>query len=344
MPQSPLSDSLSSRAIDLARGLLLMSVILIHCSPLSLMSAGDVDYGSVHELTWGLWLAVQVFFAISGYLFYMGMDRFDAGVFGAKMLRRVRTLLVPYLLWCTIYGIVRIIKAKYLGYPGEGLVVDGNISVIGFLKGYWISQGTYPMAFCLWFVRNLIVFVALSIPAYFIARNVFLTVAAIAASTCLVPMYGMEYFIFGGFIALADKDCTRLVPLRGALMMFVGVPAVLFALRHTGYYREWMYAPAACMFFLAVMPVARCLAGCAFWQRFNDYFSNSYFFVYAVHGLYSSLIAAVVAGLSGLISPLRIALCWLMSFVVITALSWTIYRLAKVLWPAAVRVLCGGRS
>lgn len=334
----------SSMAINLARGLLLACVIMVHCYPVPQQSAFGPDSSPTEIMHFLVNMSVPSFFVISGYLFYLGMTGFDLKVFGAKMRRRVWTLLVPYLLWCTIYGLVRIVKAKYLGYSGDGIVVDGHFSPIGFLKGYWVSKGIYPMAFNMWFVRNLIVFVALSVPLYFIARSTVLTVLAIAAAATVVPMFGMEYFIFGVWAALAGKDCTRLMTFKASVIVFPLTIALLWILAATACYRDWMYVPIACILCTATLPLIRAMVSHPFWQKFNQRYSSSYFFIYAIHGLYATFIAKFIILLMPTENQWIIIGCWLAAFVVNTLLSRLFYVGGVAVWPAAVKVLSGGRS
>ena len=44
-------------------------------------------------------VAVPVFFIMSGYLFFANVEKWNLKVYKAKMLRRMKTLLIPYLIW-----------------------------------------------------------------------------------------------------------------------------------------------------------------------------------------------------------------------------------------------------
>ena len=44
-------------------------------------------------------VAVPVFFIMSGYLFFANVEKWSLKVYKAKILRRVKTLLIPYLIW-----------------------------------------------------------------------------------------------------------------------------------------------------------------------------------------------------------------------------------------------------
>ncbi|MBR5715337.1 MAG: acyltransferase family protein [Bacteroidales bacterium] len=46
---------------------------------------------------------VALFFLLSGYLFFKHLEQWDSNVWLRKMKRRLWTLLIPYILWNTIY-------------------------------------------------------------------------------------------------------------------------------------------------------------------------------------------------------------------------------------------------
>ena len=50
-------------------------------------------------------IGVPLFFIISGYLFFH-KDQFDCHVYKQKLLKRARTLLVPYLLWNLVAALI----------------------------------------------------------------------------------------------------------------------------------------------------------------------------------------------------------------------------------------------
>lgn len=101
--------------------------------------------------------AVPLFFVISGMLFFNKVDNISQCL--AKQKKRVKTLLIPYILWNLIFvlcfavmsiipGINGLISADYIGtFFGNGMVNA-------------VKQIFYvPAAFHLWFLRDLLLFV-----------------------------------------------------------------------------------------------------------------------------------------------------------------------------------------
>ncbi len=100
-------------------------------------------------------LAVPTFFFISGFLFYKGLENWNFGLWGQKMYKRIFSLLIPFLIWNTLF----------LLWNQEWPI---NVSM------YWCSQieettkdaldlfnhsacVTYPYLVPLWFIRDLMV-------------------------------------------------------------------------------------------------------------------------------------------------------------------------------------------
>ena len=115
--------------------------------------------------TCGQW-AVCMYIILAGYLFYNGINREDITTsFDQKFRRRIRTLVIPFVLWSAFGTILYTVLYK-LGLRDEWTVMAHDI-----------SDGSYLRLFCnpgmlqMWFVRDLIWCVIFSIPLYFLIRK-----------------------------------------------------------------------------------------------------------------------------------------------------------------------------
>lgn len=121
-------------------------------------------------------VAVPLFFAISGYLFFRNCQSFNMFFLKTKVKKRVKSLMIPYLVWSSLgFLIVCFLQ----------LVMPGSFSSYGSLSGYslrqlavalfWSPVGTYQ----LWFIRDLFICFLLS-PLLYVAlrylREVFLLI------------------------------------------------------------------------------------------------------------------------------------------------------------------------
>ena len=159
-------------------------------------------------------IAVPLFFIISGYLFFR--SGFMIRTYTDKLRRRVRTLLVPYILWNLLY----LIRTAFRDIPAfSGLSHDtaqANWSLSAVLACFWdksrgvfpvpASSYIYPQDFPLWYVRDLMVMVVLAPVLYWMLKKVgWLAVVGLA---CLA--FHLQYNLLGtvlhsGFLLLVGS-------------------------------------------------------------------------------------------------------------------------------------------
>ena len=173
-----------SGAISWLRFPLIIFVILLHCSSVSKLEGNHLFF--YHALyPFSLWLGetgVPCFFFISGYLFFHSSKTYKQ-----KLLTRIHTLLIPYLLWNgIILGLY--IMAFTLGYPQD--IHGKNISEFTFfdyIRIFWdrghYDQGNFVPLLCpLWYIRNLMIMCIISPIIYYIikyGRELFLLIITI---------------------------------------------------------------------------------------------------------------------------------------------------------------------
>lgn len=157
--------------------------------------------------------AVPLFFMFSGFLFFNKVGRFDSKEYLLKMHTRIRTLLVPYILWIVLMILwtllLKVGGVMLHGKPWSGILAffetNGwwhlfwDCNVWGESKN-WMgilthSSGPYLLPF--WYMRDLIVMVILSPVIYFLIKKMrcfFLIL--------LVALYALDIkvsFISGSF-------------------------------------------------------------------------------------------------------------------------------------------------
>lgn len=175
--------------------------------------------------------AVPLFFLISGYLFFYRMDTWRWEEYGGKLRRRVRTLLVPYLIWNVLYCL-------YLTWPQLWPVLTGDVpcsawigrlNTMGGIHILWdshvISRSTHlfglyyastaPVLVPLWFVRDLMVVVLFAPVIYWLVRRFrwwpLAVVGLFYAVDLWLPWHGFSvtccfWFVAGATFALMGCD------------------------------------------------------------------------------------------------------------------------------------------
>lgn len=158
----------------------------LHAEPLTWQSAFNFIRICFSNVAGGF--AVPTFFMVSGYLFFYKVETFTQTVYLQNLCKRVRSLLVPYIVWILLYF------AFCLCLKGLGVFVNGK-SVAGLweylrdnvsLHAFWDSQewgfnkrnwlggatpNTGPFLVPLWFVRDLMVTVLFSPLIYFLVKR-----------------------------------------------------------------------------------------------------------------------------------------------------------------------------
>ena len=156
-------------------------------------------------------MAVPLFFAISGYLFFLNTDKGIQAV-GQKIKKRVRTLVIPYMIACLFLPVFYLLMEVI---PGTGGFINSESPFSENLKLpigqllvflFFDSGSGSPCAFHLWFLRDLIIIVAVSPILYWI-RNTKINGIVVCAALYglslidipILPTYGMFWFMFGAY-------------------------------------------------------------------------------------------------------------------------------------------------
>ena len=150
----------------------------------------------------GLWcVANTLFFLLSGMLFFNGIESVK-GCY-PKMKKRVHSLLVPYLIWNVIFILWYVVLQNL---PGIGGYINsdmvGSLTKNGLLDAlrvlYW-----EPANFPLWFVRDLMIMVAVSPLLYYLIKYLkWFTPILLVAISPFVNIHVSPFFILGGCIAM----------------------------------------------------------------------------------------------------------------------------------------------
>ena len=117
--------------------------------------------------------AVPLFFMISGYLFFLKVPNGLHSIF-EKIKKRIRTLLVPYIIACVFFVLFYVILDVT---PGVGRFMNSDLSIL--FEKKWVSilyevfyrtENGLPVAFHLWFLRDLMILVLVSPLLYYLLK------------------------------------------------------------------------------------------------------------------------------------------------------------------------------
>lgn len=358
---------LQSQVISLLRFPLIVAVVVMHSAvadavPGAAGMAGDAGR-TLYEAVEALFVvgvchvAVPAFFFISGCLFFRE-GVFTAGMYKAKLKKRCRTLLVPYLFWNAAAAALMFLGQTFMGGLSSGrqkLLAD--YSVADWLGCFWsVGDTGMPMCYPLWFMRDLMVLALLS-PLFYAAirrAGAALPLAAGAlwvagvtgrADFCVLSLEDMAFFSWGAYYGIRGKDFAasfRRLPAKAVAAAYAALVILPPVLRHAGVDDGGALSRAAMFTGLvaAVLVAARMAEG---GKKAGGRLTQSSFFIYAYHAMPTLLMVKTWAryvpatGLTMTLGQLAIP-------ALAVAAGVLLYMLSAKLMPRFTAVITGGRG
>lgn len=307
---SKMTDLHSSKAISALRFPLAMLVLFVHCHAENFQYAqppsqwGDVSFGEMfyslvaYTLAWSGPVAVPAFFLLSGYLFFVNIsDQWSWDTYRIKLTKRIRTLLIPYLL----FNGIATVSSLYFGDP-----TWRNDSMIPWIGYFWNSttfcvgmhnwmgldmQLFYPEVIPLWYMRDLM-FMCIISPLIWLLlvkwpRITLSLLLAFYLSGLWIGANGynsqaLAFFSIGACFAIHNKDmmvwCRRyLTPLAIASLAMLTIVVKCNSLTHAQQLNHFFYLCSS----LTLMGLA--MLGTEGGKSFPKLLTESSFFVYSSH-------------------------------------------------------------
>lgn len=228
-------DNLQSRTVEWLRYPLMLLIVLIHADDPVLMSMPQSGVSAIlYFITRTVVrVAVPLFFVFSGYYFFFlpgkGCETFTRAEYVEKLRKRVKTLLVPYILWNFIVYLC-------FGYITIRSFYPSNLWDIWF--GFGEGYGGMPKAFQLWFIRDLMLLCLLSPLLFWLLKRLpWLTLAATMAFYLMPWPSGWHaiasrfpsalfFFCMGAVVAIWGGNLITLAKKIPAAISF-GIPTLL---------------------------------------------------------------------------------------------------------------------
>ncbi|MFT5200421.1 MAG: surface polysaccharide O-acyltransferase-like enzyme [Planctomycetota bacterium] len=350
----PKLTSEDSRRLSALRFPLIVAVVFIHANNDRI---GMPDPAGGSEL-WVHWMrrfvseglaatAVPLFFLISGYLFFAGWE-FSRAAFVAKLRGRVRTLLVPYLLWNVALAAALAIasmlpQTKDLLSGKQGAFLDEGplawVSAIGGLTGP-------PVVYQFWFLRDLMVAVLL-VPLWHAAHRflpgLWVLVLGVLWFTHSWPLplpsiVSLLFFFLGSWVASSGRS---LFALDRAWPWLGGLYLILLTVEIVGG-RSELHQLAILLGILSALGLSRRLADGTLGQTLRS-LSASAFLVFAVHEPVLTIGRRIVAKLTGPASPMLDLALFAVLPIAVIVFACLLNGLLRRLTPRLAAVITGGR-
>ena len=378
------SDELLSKTINYLRFPLTVGVVFIHFNlvdhPISLHG---VQYG-LNQPDWFRLLViffsgvlpqigVPLFFVISGFLFFY-RGTFERKVYKQKLKKRMKTLLVPFLLWNVLailvqllyqipflfphatkvevhFSIMRVFHTFFANFANEGIFVSPDYDK---LEG---GGFPYPINLSMWYVRDLVVMVLVSPLVYWLIRRMrkWLVIALGLVYYFYQPLFvpngswgvllsqAAFFFSWGAFYSINKTsfvDCFRRYRLAPLLYLPI---AVVDALTMSADYNLFIHEAGVIIGVVAVVVVVASLLETGR-VKVNETLAGSSFFVYALHLLIINDLSRVVISFARLSNETYSVLLLYAAVPLLTsALCVWLYVLLKRYVPSLCYLLTGGR-
>ena len=169
-------------------------------------------------------LSIPIFFMISGYLFFRN---YTLAKTKEKYVSRFRSVVIPYIFWCTFYYLVFIVLGRLPGIGSQMNSAPKELSLIGWIRCFTVSE-----YYSFWFLKNLILFILVHPLIYVLLLNRDrLPIGTAVLMLFLFNGYykviavpsGLETYLFGSWAAINYRELTekRSVLLGGAGLLYI---------------------------------------------------------------------------------------------------------------------------
>lgn len=292
-------------------------------------------------------VSVSLFFIISGFLFFQ-TSHWSFASYKSKMSRRVRSLLVPYLLWNTLY----ILYVAAIGLVHPAFLTDKisftQMSLGQIANAYWnLSQGLIP----LWFIRDLMIVNIFAPVIYFLIKKLgpllpIVLMALWIMQKCVgIPGIGVRcsaFYVLGAWASLNSDKVEVFFGKYGKLMVvcsltfFIVDTALWYIGLYNAHYNQFSLAFGAVAFFCLIRI---CVAN---GMKEHRFLAEGSFFVFVFHMfiLKAPLLLCALyipaSTISGILALLFIPL-------VTSYACLGIYAFIKRVLPRTTKVLMGQR-
>lgn len=309
-------NQLQFAVFDWLRFPLIVGVVFIHCygSPfdynaLDFKNLSSIDIFNLFRVCISKVLThicVPTFFFISGYLFFVGMERWNYKKYIEKIKRRCHTLLIPFIIWNTISILVSLIvifhnnswkgfidffeKNRYLHLYWD--CHWWNLERTNWLGGE--DPASSPFLVPLWFLRDLIIVTLCSPIIYNLIKRTkvffLLTLFICYISGVFIPIPGFSamaflFFSFGAYVCINNINIMSLSPKYVYIIYMITVALLIICTCLNGHdtpLGNYIYPLFVVSGFISLINLAKSFVENKIF-RIPLYFSKSSFFIYLSH-------------------------------------------------------------
>lgn len=355
-------DQDSSRRLDLLRFPAIIGILYIHAFETTISFANaTLGRADNNALTDGIRIlisqclariAVPLFFLLSGYLFFANF-RWSLRRYLQKIHARIQSLLVPYLFWNALMLIMTLLSQSLptIGpYFPEGALMVGKYSPYEYATAL-LGIGRYPIAYHMWFIRDLICLVLLApivvVVLRFAALPFFLLVYLCWINEgwpVLAPgAVGVLFFSGGAFCAIKNKSLFCLDRF-GPIALLASLPIILADVTYySAWFHRYLHRTGLVIEIIAVLYITKVVSRHDQLSKSITALGSASFFVYAAHEPMLGVLRTLAYQYMSLDGPYTILLLYLTIPVMIVITLLIAHQFLSKICPRPLTVISGGR-
>lgn len=312
-------------------------------------------------------ISVPIYFFISGFVFFLNTD-FNKEVYLRKLHNRVKTLLVPYIVWNTVAILLVLVKqlplfSAFLSYQGAEL----NFTFKNILSCFWqdngmlspppseagliVSVSPFPINAALWFLRDLMIVVIFSPLIYWMIKRFKTTYVIILGIVYISTIvYGgvlgisaLFFFSWGAYMSLNGADIiSKFRPYFHVSLFVYLICGLLYSFLPDTSVASYIkliqsFVGLVFLFNLSAFLLEKNIC------RVNKFLSSASFFLYITHCLLVHRVTKVVLRVFEPTSDLGVTGTYLLS-ATLTVLSLILsYYILKRYFPRILVLVTGRR-
>ncbi|MES2664370.1 MAG: acyltransferase [Pseudomonadota bacterium] len=240
-------------------------------------------------------IAVPLFFAISGYLFFLNTQG-TLNEFIVKIKKRVKTVFIPYLVW-SLWGILIYFILQALPFSKQ-FFTKQIITDHSFQELFHIFVFD-PIPYQLWFLRDLMILSLLSPLIYYVLKYLKILALLIMGiiwfwkiDLLLISNESLLFFCVGGYLSLEKNSVLHDDYSKKAYQYLISWLTVIFAKTYIT-----MVAPQNNITLLVLLKLSIILGIITIWLMYDKFYRNTQrsisnvvlfsasftFFIYAFH-------------------------------------------------------------
>ncbi|MBC7621908.1 MAG: acyltransferase [Aeromicrobium sp.] len=348
--------------LSILRFPLIVGVVFIHNADLAARfssgSLGSTDGGGIAVFFRNLIssgvarTAVPLFFLMSGYLFFLGVE-WTRDNYIAKLKSRVRTLLIPFLLWNTAtLAVIAVVQAL----PATRHYLSGAKAEISSYEIYGYFDAIFgidrmPISYQFWFIRDLMVLCILApFIHYLVSKLPFLTLGCLGASWFLgvwpVAVPSSEaalFFAIGTAVAVPEQSLFRFDRHSNTIYLIYLVVLSLDMFSIGTAWGQYIHRFGVLFGVLSLLCLTRLIVASRKVSQFLLALSSASFFVFAAHEPMLTIVKKIAFQLIHPNAAATFFALYLLIPLILVFILVEVYKHCSRWFPRFTSVIVGGR-